>query len=207
VSTAGFQPSGQGSSVAYFGRSLGTVLGADNTSAYFSFLMRPDAGYGFYGGINLGNLYVGLSGNQTVFGLEGPTNDLSLSSTPVVQGQTVFLVIRVDFLPGNDRVSLYMNPTPGQPEPSASSALKTDLDVGTVDSVTLNNYGGFTIDEIRVGSTFGAVTPLTAVSPAPAVSGFGLCALAAGMLLIGTLAHRASCRKPGQGQVTTDNCR
>jgi hypothetical protein len=190
VSTAGFQPPGQGSSVAYFFRSLGTVLGANNTTAYFSFLMRPDAGYGFYGGINLGNLYAGISGNQTMFGLEGPANDLSLSSTPVTQGQTVFMVVRVDFLPGNDRVSLYMNPTPGGPEPATPSALKTDLDVGTVGSVTINNYGGFTLDEFRVGSTFASVTPLTTVPGAPALTGFGLCALAAGMLLIGTLALR-----------------
>jgi hypothetical protein len=42
-------------------------------------------------------------------------------------------------------------------------AVKTDQDVGTVDSVTINNYGGFTIDEIRIGDSFAAVTPASAV--------------------------------------------
>jgi hypothetical protein len=167
VSTAGFQPSNQGSSVATWIRNLTTPVGADNTTVYLSFLFRPDAGFGFYGGLNFGNLFVGRSGNQTDYGLEGPVNDLSLSSTSVVQGQTVFFVLRASFLPGNDILSLYMNPTPGQPEPSTPDAVKTDLDVGTVTGLTINNYGGFTTDEIRIGTTFAEVTPLAPV-PEPA---------------------------------------
>lgn len=45
LSTAGFQPPNQGSSVATWDRFLGTPLGADNTTAYLSFLFRPDAGH------------------------------------------------------------------------------------------------------------------------------------------------------------------
>jgi len=160
VSTSGFQPPNQGASVATWDRFWGTPLGADNTTAYFSFLFRPDPGFGFYGGLNFGNVFVGLSGNQAFYGLEGPTNDVNLSSVPVVVGQTVLFVLRADFLPGNDRLSLYLNPAPGQSEPAVPDVLKTDLDVGTVDSVTINNYGGFTTDEIRIGSSFDAVTPV-----------------------------------------------
>jgi hypothetical protein len=58
LSTAGSQPPNQGSSVATWIRSLGTPLGADNTTAYLSFLLQPDAGYGFYGGLNFGNVFV-----------------------------------------------------------------------------------------------------------------------------------------------------
>jgi hypothetical protein len=172
VTTQGFQPPNQGSSVAFWLRSLANPLGADGTTAYLSFLLQPDAGFGFYGGINFGNVFIGRSGNQADYGLEGPVNDLSLSNVPVVQGQTVFLVLEAQFQPGDDRLSLFVNPTPGQPQPGTPSAVKTDLDVGTVSSVVINNYGGYTTDEIRIGPTFASVTPV----PEPA---FGLAIAAA----------------------------
>lgn len=111
LSTPGSQPPNQGSSVATWVRYLGTQQGADNTTVYLSFLLRPDAGFGYYGGLNIGSVFAGLSGNQSFYGLEGPVNDLSLSSVPVVAGQTVLFVLRADFHPGNDSLSLYLNPT------------------------------------------------------------------------------------------------
>jgi hypothetical protein len=177
VTTPGFQPPNQGSSVAFWLRSLASPLGASGTTAYLSFLLQPDAGFGFYGGINFGNVFIGRSGNQADYGLEGPVNDLSLSNVPVVQGQTVFLVLEAQFQPGDDRLSLFVNPTPGQPQPVTPSALKTDLDVGTVSSVVINNYGGYTTDEIRIGPTFASVTPV----PEPA---FGLAIAAAFLCLM-----------------------
>jgi hypothetical protein len=147
--------------------------------------MRPDAGFGFYGGLNLGGIYVGRSGNQSSYGLEGPLNELSLSSLAVTQGQTVFFVLRFDFLSGNDTVSLFLDPTPGQPEPGTASAVKSNVDAGSVSNVVINNYGGYTIDEIRIGSTYADVTPL-APTPAPEPAfglGVGL------LLLLGVLAR------------------
>ena len=164
LSTAGFQPSNQGSSVATWIRDLNTPLGADGTTVYFSFLLRPDAGYGFYGGINIGNLFIGRSGNQSFYGLEGPVNNINLSTSPVVEGQTVLLVLEAQFQPGDDNLSLFVNPTPGQSQPALPDVVKTDLDVGTVTDLILNNYGGYTYDEIRIGSTFASVTP----TPEPA---------------------------------------
>ena len=201
VSSAGFQPPAMGSSVAYWGRDLGTSIGADNTTAYMSFLLRPDAGYGYYGGLNIGNaLFAGVSGNQSFFGLEGPLGDLNLSNVPVVAGTPVWFVIRFDFLPGNDRVSLYLNPTPGQPEPAVPTVVKTDLDVGTVTSLTINNYGGFTVDEIRIGSSYDVVTPVEAPS-VPAVSIFALTILGASLALLAAWAlalnpHTISMQSP-----------
>jgi hypothetical protein len=125
--------------------------------------LQPDAGAGFYGGLNFGGVFVGLSGNQSFYGLEGPVNDLSLSSVPAVQDQPVLLVLEADFLAGDDRLSLYVNPVAGGPQPAVANAVKTDQDVGAVDSVTINNYGGFTVDEIRIGDSFAAVTPTSAV--------------------------------------------
>lgn len=187
VVSAPYQPPNDGSSVSYFFRNTASTYGADNTTTYFSFLLHPEAGFGFYGGINIGNLFVGRSGNQADFGLEGPANDVSLSSVPVVVDTTVLLVVRVDFLAGNDHVSLYVNPTPGGPEPPTPDVFKTDLDVGTINSVVINNYGGWLTDDIRIGSTFASVTPAAAV-PEPSA----LVLLAAGLpVLAFTLLHRS----------------
>jgi hypothetical protein len=179
LSTAGFQPPNQGSSVATWTRFLGTSLGPDNTTAYLSFLLQPDAGFGFYGGLNFGNVFVGVSGNQSFYGLEGPASDLHLSDVPVVADQPVLVVLRIDFLPGNDTLSLYLNPSPGQSEPAVPNVMQTNLDLGTVDSLTVNNYGGFTVDEIRIGSSFDAVTPFASSVPEPAYGvAVGLAAVA-----------------------------
>lgn len=158
VSTAGFQPPNQGSSVSFFERDLDTPLGADGTTVYLSFLLQPDAGSGFYGGIGFGNVFIGRSGNQSAYGLEGPVNDIELSAVPVFEGQTVLLVLEAQFLAGDDVLSLFVNPTPGPSQPATPDAVKTDVDVGTVTGLVLNNYGGYTYDEIRIGSTFASVT-------------------------------------------------
>lgn len=192
LTTAGSQPPNQGASVATWVRTLGTPLGDDNTTDYLSFLLRPDAGFGFYGGLNIGNLFVGRSGNQSFYGFEDSANNLSLSSVPVVAGQTVLFVVRVDFLPGDDRLSLYINPTSGLPEPGVPDVLKTDLDLGTVGSLTINNYGGFSTDEIRIGSSFASVTPGAAV-PEPE---YGVVMVAAAVILI-SLRGRTGCAPGG----------
>ncbi|HEY3744048.1 MAG TPA: PEP-CTERM sorting domain-containing protein [Bryobacteraceae bacterium] len=185
ATTAGFQPSNQGSSVAFWSRNLATPLGADGTTVYLSFLLQPGAGSGFYGGINFGNVFIGVSGNQTDYGLEGPATDLSLSSVPVVQGQTVLLVLEAQFLAGDDQLSLFVNPTPGQAQPATPSATKTDLDLGTVTSLIMNNYGGYTTDEIQIGSTFASVT-----SPASVPEPTSAYTLLAGLALMALLKRR-----------------
>lgn len=187
LTDAAFQPPGQGSSVATWVRYLGTPLGTDGATAYMSFLFRPEAGYGFYGGVNFGGIFVGLSGNQLSYGLEGPGGALALSNVAATAGETVLLVLRVDFAAGNDALKLYLNPLAGAAEPGAASVTKSDLDIGNVDFLTINNYGGFTIDEIRIGSSFDAVTPLAPV-PEPALG------WAAGLALAAVL--RFSRRRP-----------
>ena len=168
-------------SVAFFARGLGSSIGADNTTAYLSFLLRPEAGFGFYGGLNLG-VFVGKSGITNTYGIEGVTDDISSSSVAAVAGTTVFLVLRMDFLPGNDVFSLYVNPTPGLLEPGVANAVKTNFDAGTIDTLFLNNGGAWTTDEIRVGDSFGAVTSV----PEP-TSGLGV---AVGLLLLSVSARR-----------------
>jgi hypothetical protein len=63
-------PSGQnlGSDVTTYLRSFSSPVGADNTVEYLSFLLRPDVGAGFYGGLNLGGVFIGKSGPTNTCG-------------------------------------------------------------------------------------------------------------------------------------------
>ena len=98
-------------------RNLAQPLGADNTTAYLSVLVRPlgtlNAGIfnGFFGvtlaGGPANELFVGKPGGgameEYVIEHRGGFGQVS-SGVPTVVGQTAFLVVRADFLPGNDLI-------------------------------------------------------------------------------------------------------
>jgi hypothetical protein len=171
-------------SVAFYTRQLSATYGADNTTLYMSVLLRPNAGFGFYGGINLDGIFIGKSGTTNTYGIEDANNNISSTSVTPVVGTTVFLVLRANFQPGNDRFSLYVDPTPGGPEPVVPDAVKTNYDLPPANNIFINNAGGWTTDEIRLGSTFASVAP----APEPAAL-----ALFAGGALI--LAARYVCNR------------
>jgi hypothetical protein len=160
-------------------RPLGQPLGADNTTLYLSFLIRPlgtlDAGLfnGFFGvtlaGGPANELFVGKPGGGAVgeYVLEHRRGFGQVASgVPVVVGETAFLVVRADFLPGKDVFRLYVNPVPGEPEPT-SGAVKTDLDLGAVTRLGIYSTGAFAIDEIRLGATYAEVTPVLPFAGTP----------------------------------------
>jgi hypothetical protein len=77
----------------------------------------------------------------------------------VVLGRTALLVIRLDFNAGQDVVTLHVDPTPGRSEPG-STAVKHNLDLGTVGALTFISNGATSIiDEIRIGTTWWDVVP------------------------------------------------
>jgi hypothetical protein len=63
-------------------------------------------------------------------------------------------------MPGVDVFTLYTNPRLHRPEPS-QGIVKTDLDLGTVSAIGIYSTGAFTIDEIRIGTTYADVLPKT----------------------------------------------
>ncbi len=136
-------------------RSLSQLLGANNTTVYLSFLLQPQAlnsGFSFFGlflGGNQGSLFIGKPGAGQV-----------PSGTPTVVGQTVLLVVKAEFLPGNDRFTLYTNPKAGRSEPT-NGVVKTDLNLGTVSVIgIISANGDFAVDEIRIGTTYADVVPV-----------------------------------------------
>jgi len=190
--------SGAVNAIAGLTRAFATPLGADHTTAYLSVLLRPEgtlgdgAFNGFFGlylnGTNAtgDDLFIGKPGanatDRYVVENRGGAGQVASGVAPVV-GQNAFLVLRADFLPGDDRFTLYLNPTPGGPEP-ASGAVKTDLDLGTVPGLTIYCTGAFSLDEIRVGTTFADVAPSAVPMPSAAIGGMFLLATIGGAKLM-----------------------
>jgi hypothetical protein len=165
--------------VAGLTRPLSAPLGADGTTRYISFLVRPEgtlgAGLfnGFFGlilhrpdafpGANPEppELFVGKPGAEQIdqYVLENRGGAMQVPSGVLAEiGKTVLLVVRADFSAGIDKFTLYVNPTPGCPEP-AQGIVKEDIDNGTITELTIYSSGEFSMDELRVGNTFADVTP------------------------------------------------
>jgi hypothetical protein len=172
------------------GRQLSGVYdGASGTDLWASYLTNVASSGAFtslaIGQLQPGNLHIGILGN----GSGPPLNNWGMdtfggagqvfSNVPVVYGQTVLLVVHIQFLTGPDHIDLFVNPTPGAP-PSTPNATKTDLDLGQ----TLQTQGGYIYlaayignvlyDDIRIGTTYGDVVPV----PEPSAVGLTLMALA-----------------------------
>ena len=151
-------------------RNLGQPLGADNTTVYLSVLLRPDGILsngifnGFFGvtlnGVS-NDLFIGKPGggavDQYVLETRGGYGQVPSGASTEV-GKTVLLVLKAQFLPGNDIFALYADPKPGFSEPSGGT-VKSDLDLGAVSQIGIYSSGAFTVDEIRIGTTYDDVVP------------------------------------------------
>jgi hypothetical protein len=212
LSAAGLVTAGNrvvtGGKFSYDIRNLATALGAPGTTRYASFLLRrdtvgpnpvnngPDYGGLVFGDENNPNsLFVGKPGGGVVanYALEsGNGGGQFASPSAEVLGTTALLVVRFDFAAGSDTLSLFVNPTPGAAEPAVASAIKTDLDLGTFVGVSISTgaLATWSVDEIRLGTTFADVTPV----PEPGTLGL----VAAGGLALGWLRRRNQTAGPPQ---------
>ncbi len=162
-------------------RNLASIVGGPGTTAYLSFVIRPEgtvgqgAFNGFFGldvtGANNNELFIGKPGsfaiNNYVLEQRGgpPAGSQIASPLQAISGQSALLVVRADFgTGGTDRFTLYADPTPGGPEPLAG-VVKSDLRLGGFRAVTLYSTGAFSLDEIRIGTTFADVTPTAVPEP------------------------------------------
>ena len=149
-------------------RALASPLGTAGTTAYISFLLRPDGAFGInsWCGLTLnastgvrpfiGKPGGGATGNYAIENAGG-TGQFA-SPTTAVEGQMALLVVKAEFTAGLDRFTLYMNPTPGAAEPSSGTE-KNDTDVGLIDSLSIDSSILCSFDELRIGETFAIVTP------------------------------------------------
>lgn len=148
-------------------RAVSHVLGQDNTVRYISLLVRPVGALGSsYFGLRLlggvgADLFVGKpgGGNPTRYVIEGVGGaGQSATAREVVQGEVALLVIKLEFRPGADRLSLFVNPPLGT-EPAVADAVKADQDLGRMNGLAFNSSAIWSTDELRVGTTFASVTP------------------------------------------------
>jgi len=151
------------SAICGVGRLLGADLAVPGAVHYLSFLCRPDADGG-YGVVVVGTgtgreLSIGRSSSQPEYHLSqrGGAGRI-FSNVNVVVGETVLLVVKMEFAEGPDRFTLFINPAPGQPEPR-SDVVKLDLDLATATHLFLYSRSAWSVDELRLGQTWASVTP------------------------------------------------
>jgi hypothetical protein len=149
-------------------RLLSTNLATPGAKFYLSFLHRPE-GEAEYSSVVLGTgegaeLSVGKSGSVRQYHVSqrGGVGRVFSGVEPVV-GKTAFIVVKMEFKDGPDHFTLYMNPVPGKREP-ATGAVKDDLDLEFAESLTLYSRGAWSVDELRVGTTWQDVTPARVVT-------------------------------------------
>jgi fibronectin type 3 domain-containing protein len=183
----------------------GGMIGAPGTTVWLSFLLREDASptNGQINAVYLnptggGNAWeTGLSNTLGIGYFGSSSNDSSSnpfwslqfngttvqSTAPVVQGATTLFVVSITYGAGGaqNQVNLYVNPSSlGGASPGSVSAQYSTASSPSFESISYE--GGYTtnessLDEIRVGTSFAAVTPATPVPP-PAPT--GLSAMAGG---------------------------
>lgn len=165
-------------------RNLSTTLGSNSSTRWMSFLMRPNglittdayAGMGLGGTANFGDggLFIGaLDSGQYGIELTGGGLTVTAANSVVTPGTPVLLVMKMEFMAGNDTFTLYVNPTPGRDTPDSTVGMTAVhsglLDLGNFTRVIIQSGDSLTgtFDEIRFGNTFAEVTPgLIHVTPA-----------------------------------------
>src|SRR5207249_4079899 len=115
----------------------------EGQARYLSFLLRPEGSLGE--GFLEGYFVVGLTGtkgdvlagrpgggrmDRYVVESSGGRGQVASEISPEV-GETALFVLKFEFKPGADRVTLFVNPKPGGPEPNGG-AVKTDTDLGEI---------------------------------------------------------------------------
>jgi hypothetical protein len=148
------------------------LLGRDGATLYLSFLQRVDKTDDVFYGLELhrndGNanrmLCIGNGAEQCGYGVTSNVNVYGRNNFPALgdeNTETNFIVVKITFGPGNhDRVQVFRNPESLVTEEACVADAEL---VGNFafDRIGLGNFNGtkvHEVDEIRVGTTFLAVT-------------------------------------------------
>jgi hypothetical protein len=181
-------------------RDTSQVFGEAGTPVWVSFLVQqapnPAAGTN-YAAVALGKgLTFGSEAmNGGVYGSEVAVGAFYTNIGSQVPGYTApansvsFIVLRYDFAAsGNDTINLWVNPLLSgvSAVPDASGALRDYAPTFSGITLDYGDFKAFVYDELRIGSSFGAVT---AAVPEPQT----LALLLAGFGVVLSFAHRARC--------------
>ncbi len=136
-------------------RNTSGQIGAEGTSTWISFLMKVD---------RLRNGHFALFPNTAFdYGLTKRWGSKLLNTT-AVEGETYFVVMQIENVPGKDMHRTWLNPEIGIiPSPSNTATINDNVDLGNGNLITINmqgyGLGKINVDEIRVGSSFQDVMP------------------------------------------------
>ncbi|MEX1048882.1 MAG: family 16 glycoside hydrolase [Akkermansiaceae bacterium] len=154
-------------------RALTSARGADGTVTYVSFIADPGSnehfwGVEFWNGTAVEANRVLQIGNETGFGVRvrNGTNKLF----PIPDSNPHFYVVKINHLPGNDSVSVWIDPSLAA-EPSSPDLSFTPAE--TAGSIGFNRVGlsdfvttsAPVLDEFRLGNDWSSVTPHQAGFP------------------------------------------
>lgn len=165
-------------------RDFQNPIGINEETIYMSFLARPEsvAGQGTFGNYFGITLEGPENGPETFIGRAGDTgkwvienrggNKRYLSTADAVVDQTSLLVVKAEFGNTLDRYTLFVDPVLDGIEP-AGGIVKEDSNMTIVTGLGIYYTGGFSIDEIRVGTTFASVTAIPEPSSLTAMSLIG----------------------------------
>lgn len=176
--------------VAYYS----VLIKATNTTGMFSnttngeYFMHFAATAGTGAGTFNGRLYSRQGSTPNTFNLgvwngsnaTGGTGVVTYPTGDLVVGQTYFIVVKYDR--ASNAASLFINPTPGSPEPTPNltNSSGTSPAPAQVAAICLRQSGGVTaanstgnieIDEIRVSDNWATVTPGTLSTKQNTISG------------------------------------
>ena len=159
------------------GGALGGNFGVDGTTLFLSVLAQTSSASAQVWRLNLSgsgrnvfleNTSTGWSLNENASGAAATSASLSLN-TPTL------LVVRIDFVAGTgDVFRLWVNPTLGGTLDTAHATLTTTVDFGGFIGVNPRPaiLGAMRFDELRLGTSYAAVTPYSAPPPTSALATF-----------------------------------
>ena len=145
-------------------RTLTSTMGTSAGTTYFSFLLRPEATVGTSSAElrltgSAASVGFGLNSNSGAYLIDQVGGTQTTSSSIASVNSPVLLVLKAVFGAGSaaDTFSLFYNPLVGSTE-GAANATKT-FDVGTVSALSIAGNLAFSVDEIKVGSSYADVVP------------------------------------------------
>ena len=153
-------------------RALGTTNSTAGKSLWFSALMQVDQSVGNrYAGVSLflgatEKFFFGQRNLSPYWGMEAWNTGLKINtSITTVSNATGFLVVQLDSTAG--KINLWVNPTSlGGSAPTATATLSlTDFSFDTF-RIQSGGTEKLDVDELRFGTTYADVTPLTIPEPA-----------------------------------------